>query len=225
MSGTSRARSIYCSDCGSRLLFSRNRGRGGTYDYFMCLGRHRKRNDCKRKAVPVSAVEEGVEDVYRRFQLEAEQTEWIRAGVSAEFARLQAVAETEKRRARRRIQEAETQRQKLLSALYRDAIPEDLLKQEMQRLTTEFGNAKAELAENETSLEELNDQLDRALYVASRCTKLYAAAKPALRRQLNQGFFESCTSTNRAGSLEPKSPSRSPACACLRSPSAVRNRR
>ncbi|MEV6873926.1 recombinase family protein [Amycolatopsis sp. NPDC051128] len=182
--------SIYCSDCGSRLLFSRNRGRGGTYDYFMCLGRHRKRNDCKRKAVPVSAVEEGVEDVYLRFQLKAEQTEWIRTGVSAEFARLQAVADTEKRRARRRIQEAETQRQKLLTALYNDAIPEDLLKQEMQRLTVELGNAEAQLKENETSLEELDEQLDRALYVASHSTKLYAAAKPAVRRQLNQGFFE-----------------------------------
>ncbi|MFK0249750.1 recombinase family protein [Amycolatopsis azurea] len=182
--------SVWCGGCGSRLIFSRNRGRGGTYDYFMCIGRHRKRTDCKRKAVPVRAVEDAVEDVYRRFQLRADHTEQIRAGVSAEFRRLQAVADVEQQRARRRIQEAEQQRQKLLTAFYEDAIPEDLLKQEMQRLTQELGQAQAQLAEQEASLEELDEQLNRALYVASHCTGLYGEASPAIRRQFNQGFFD-----------------------------------
>lgn len=41
--------SVFCGECGSRLLFTRANGHGGTYDYFVCLGRHQKRTDCRAK--------------------------------------------------------------------------------------------------------------------------------------------------------------------------------
>ncbi len=30
---------VFCGECHSRLVFSRNRGNGGSYDYFKCMGR------------------------------------------------------------------------------------------------------------------------------------------------------------------------------------------
>ncbi len=61
--------SIWRGNCGSRLIFSRNKGRGGTYEYFVCIGRHHKRNDCKRRSIAVSSVEAGVEAFYRHFEV------------------------------------------------------------------------------------------------------------------------------------------------------------
>lgn len=38
--------SLFCARCGSRLSFTRTRGHGGEYDYFYCLGRHERREEC-----------------------------------------------------------------------------------------------------------------------------------------------------------------------------------
>ena len=183
--------SIWCGDCGSRLIFSRNRGKTGIYyDYFVCIGRHRKRNNCTRKAVLVSRVEAGVEDLYRHLEVPADQIEDIRSSVGDEFARLKAVAETDMARSRRRLQQANDQRQKLLAAHYEGAVPKDMLKTEMQRLTVEVGSAERELAVSSASLVELENQLGRALTIAGHCAEAYQQAPPAIRRQLNQGFFQ-----------------------------------
>jgi site-specific DNA recombinase len=183
--------SIWCGNCGSRLIFSRNKGKTGIYyDYFVCIGRHRKRNNCTRKAVLVSRVEAGIEDLYRRFEVPTDQIEDIRSSVGDELARLQAVAETEMARSRRRLIQAKDQRQKLLTAHYEGAIPKDMLKDEMQRLTAEVGSAERELTAASASVTDLENQLTRALTIAGHCSNAYQEAAPAIRRQLNQGFFE-----------------------------------
>lgn len=141
--------SIYC---GLRLIFSRNQGKTGKYyDYFICIGRHRRRTNCARKAVLVSRVE----DYYRSFAVPAEQIEEIRAGVEEEFARLQAVAGTDLARSRRRLQQVQDQRQKLLDARYRGAIPVDILRNEMSRLTSELASAETELSTANATLTDL----------------------------------------------------------------------
>jgi hypothetical protein len=182
--------SIWCGNCGSRLIFSRNKGRGGTYDYFVCIGRHRKRNDCSRKAILVSRVETGIEAFYHTFEVPPERVEEIKATVTEEFARLQAVAETDMARARRRLQQVKDQRQKLLDAHYAGAIPADMLKVEMQRQTAELAASERELTTASTNLTDLETQLGRALAAAGHCAEAYQEAPAAVRRQLNQGFFE-----------------------------------
>jgi len=42
--------SIWCGECGGRLVYSRNRGKGGVYEYFVCLNRHAKRRACQRRS-------------------------------------------------------------------------------------------------------------------------------------------------------------------------------
>ncbi len=183
--------SIWCGNCGSRLIFSRNRGKmGKQYDYFACIGRHRKRNNCTRSVLTVDSVVAGVEDFYRRFEVPPEQVSEIRAAVGEEFARVQAVAETDIARSRRRLGQVKDQRQKLLDAHYQGAIPADMLKTEMQRLTAELASAETELTAVSANLTDLQDQLGRALTAAGHCAEAYEQAPPAVRRQLNQGFFE-----------------------------------
>ncbi len=183
--------SIWCGNCGSRLIFSRNRGKmGKQYDYFVCIGRHRKRNNCIRKAILVSRVAAGVEDFYRTFEVPPERVEEIKVSVADEFARLQAVAETDMARSRRRLHDVKDQRQKLLEAHYAGAVPADILKTEMHRLTAELASAESELTTASANLSDLEMQLKRALAAAGHCADAYQQAPAAIRRQLNQGFFE-----------------------------------
>ncbi|MBU6495351.1 MAG: recombinase family protein [Acidobacteria bacterium] len=61
---------IYCDDCGSRLMVTHAKNRTGViYPYFICAGRHSKRTSCTRQAMGVVDIEQKVEDYYRRVQI------------------------------------------------------------------------------------------------------------------------------------------------------------
>jgi hypothetical protein len=181
--------SIWCGNCGGRLVFSRNKGRGGTYDYFFCMGRKLKRNACMRSAVQVEAVEAGVIDYYASFQLGRKRAAAIKAAVQVELVESRQQAARDADRAKRRLAKANNQRRKLLTAHYAEAVPLDLLKVEMTRLMREMAAAESELRAAQASVTELETQLERALTVAEDAGAYYRKAPPAVRRLMNQGFF------------------------------------
>ena len=62
--------SLYCGDCGSRVLVSNARSsKNVIYPYFLCAGRHAKRTNCERKSMFVPDIEAAVEDYYRHVQI------------------------------------------------------------------------------------------------------------------------------------------------------------
>jgi site-specific DNA recombinase len=84
---------IYCSACGGRLIFSRNRGKSGeAYDYFMCVKKKTKSNNCVRRAIRAERVEDAVSRFYGTFHIAPQHAEQIRAAVHEELAAQQAVA-------------------------------------------------------------------------------------------------------------------------------------
>lgn len=91
--------------------------------------------------------------------------------------------------AARSKQRVEYERKKLLEAHYAGAIPLDMMKSEMDRLTRELNQAEQTEAAAKLSLTDLDIQLERALDIATHCARLYDVAKPPTRRMMNQGFF------------------------------------
>lgn len=59
----------------------------------------------------------------------------------------------------------------------------------MDRTTCEIEAAAKQIHDAAQSLEELDEQLERALTVAAACPDGYAEAAPSERRLLNQGLF------------------------------------
>lgn len=182
---------IFCGECGARLIYSRNRGHGGEYEYYTCLSRRTGRRPCTRKPVRLERIEDGVAWFYAAFQVGPERAERIRVGVRDELAvdREQAARETE--RARLRIIRLQDQRKKLLAAHYAGAVPVDMLKEEMDRFTGEMADAETAAQAASRSVTDLEGTLDKALTIASNCAREYLAtdAKPAIRRMFNQGLF------------------------------------
>jgi site-specific DNA recombinase len=181
---------IYCSSCGARLVFSQNTGRGGTYQYFMCLKRKTKRNNCTRPAVWLERIEDGIAALYATLQLQPALAEQVRAAVRAELAGQQREAERDLRHALKRKQQAQDERTKLLHAHYADAIPQDLLASEMKRLTRALAEADVEITAAKTANHDLDTTLAEALQAAGRCQVAYLTAPNPIRRQINQGFFK-----------------------------------
>jgi site-specific DNA recombinase len=182
--------SIFCGGCSGRLIFSRNTGRNGhTVDYFFCLGRRPGRGGCTRKYVQVRSIEAGVEDYYRTFEVPDSRISQIQEAVRDELVADYQQAEVFAARAKKNVQAARDEREKLLQAHYAGAVPLDLLKREMDRLVRAISSAEEELTAATTSVTNIEAQLKRALLLAGNCARGYLEAKPAVRRLMNQGFF------------------------------------
>jgi DNA invertase Pin-like site-specific DNA recombinase len=182
--------SIYCGQCGSRLIVCHAKGRGGTYPYFICIGRQQKRTDCKLRALRIEQVEDAIARHYATVQLKAEELVAVRAFLEEELSGLRLDAEHERRVQDRRLVGLFAERKKLLDAHYADAVPLDLLKSEQERLTREIESAEGRLAEVEGDFKKAESNLQRALTRVGDCMTAYREASGPLRRQFNLAFFK-----------------------------------
>jgi DNA invertase Pin-like site-specific DNA recombinase len=182
--------SVFCGQCGSRLIVCHAKGRGGTYPYFICSGRQAKRTDCKLRALHIELVEDAIAAHYATVQLCEKELVDVRAFLEEELSKLRLDSERERKAQERRLNNLEGERKKLLEAHYADAIPLDLLKTEQVRLTCEIANAENRLAEVESDFKKAESNLQRALTRVGDCMAAYREAAGPLRRQFNLAFFK-----------------------------------
>jgi hypothetical protein len=88
------------------------------------------------------------------------------------------------------LQQLGQERAALMHAHYAGAVPLDLLKSEMDRLTRAMAAAERQVETSGKHLAEVEDVLEQALAVAAQCNLQYRRAPEFVRRQMNQGFFE-----------------------------------
>ena len=125
----------------------------------------------------------------RRAQLTPTATADIRLGVRADMAAEIADAHQNAERAQRRLATLQDERARLLQAHYANAVPLDLLKTEMARLTRAMTDAEREIKTANADLASSEQTLEDALTVAGSCHRHYEAAPDFVKRQINQGFF------------------------------------
>jgi DNA invertase Pin-like site-specific DNA recombinase len=182
--------SIYCGQCGSRLIVCHAKGRGGTYPYFICIGRQQKRTSCKQRAIRIEQAEAAVATHYATIQLPEAEVARLRAFLGEELAKLRADAEHERTTQERRLRKLVAERKKLLDAHYADAVPLDLLKSEQERIASEVAATEGRLAEIAADFRKAEANLERALTRAGDCEAAYREASNRLRRQFNLAFFK-----------------------------------
>jgi len=107
--------SVYCDRCQARLCITRAKGRGGTYMYFFCSGRHRGGN-CLHPYVLIDQVEKAIERYYATVQLTAEEAETVRAKYLVRIEEQAKKGQRHAGQARKRLAKLEVERLKLLQA-------------------------------------------------------------------------------------------------------------
>jgi DNA invertase Pin-like site-specific DNA recombinase len=182
--------SIYCGQCGSRLIVCHAKGRSRTYPYFVCIGRQQKRTACTQRAIRIELAEAAVVDHYKTVQLTDQELASLRVFLGEELAKLRRDVDRERATQTRRLGKLNGERQKLLNAHYADAIPLDLLKSEQDRLGREVANAEGRLAAVEADFKTAEANLDKALTRAGDCHVAYENASDQMRRQFNVAFFK-----------------------------------
>ena len=183
--------SVYCGQCGSRLIVTKARSRRGViYPYFICAGRHSKRTNCEQKSMFIPDVERAVEDYYRRVQIPEHVITALRELITAEFDRLSATSKQERQAYQRERDDLLDERTKLLQAHYAGAVPLDLLKTEQDRISKRLVFLEAQIEAGATEYEHAQAHLDDCLALAKDCHAIYTSIDDSLRRIANQAFFD-----------------------------------
>jgi site-specific DNA recombinase len=182
--------SVFCGQCGSRLIVSHVANRHGTrYEYFLCLGRQQRRTECRQRALPIDQVEDLVEAHYQTVRLEPALADELKRQLRAEFERSHEELRAERARQQQRHGQLLAERQKLLQAFYAGALPVDLLKAEQARISTELATAEQYFQDADARLQRVLATLDDALALVEDCYRAYTVADAKVRRQFNQVFF------------------------------------
>jgi site-specific DNA recombinase len=186
--------SVFCSECGKRLVYGLTRGRNGKkYPYFFCAGRING-TDCPQRAnIAPKLIEAAIQRYYteRPVQLTAEDIKrrtgaiLALAGVSQE-----AVAQVREAKAEL-IQNLETRQDALVDMRFDErSISPALFKRKQEQLQAEMDAAHESLAQSEQQLTIDVGHLKLALELAENVGQVYAAADEPTKRRLNQAFFK-----------------------------------
>ena len=183
---------VFCGNCGSRLMVQHNRsgGNGEIYEYYSCTGRHAKRTSCKFRAIQIQHLEKLIEEIYSRISVDPALRRQLESLLRVAFKEIRRDEVEEREGLEMEKLKLQRKQDKLLEAHYNDAIPLDVLGREQKKLNTEMNRINRDLAARQTEASELDRLISIALEVCENMVDKYRQAPPLIRRLLNQLVFE-----------------------------------
>ena len=179
---------IFCRRCGSRMVFSRNRGHGGIYDYFFCMGRRR---GCTQPHVEVARVEDAILRYYKdRVSLGSTVIDQLRTSTKEHIEQERSEVERQARRQQKQLVKLEHARKRLLDAYLAGALELTDFRDQQDGIVGEIAAAKRAIEIKEIRWKDVETTFDQVLYLAHHCGEAYELAPPCTRRLLNQALFE-----------------------------------
>jgi SOS regulatory protein LexA len=180
---------VYCGQCGGRLIYTKATGRGGgTYEYLVCS--RRLAGICAQPYHRLEAVEEAVAREYATIRLSGQQRERIRAAVRERVSSIEAAAEPELEELAQKLNELASQEKKLLQAHYDDNISPELFAAEQRRIRADRVAAEVRTSQLEADHSQILACMETALDLTDRIEFAYRQADPVTRRLFNQAIFE-----------------------------------
>ncbi len=182
---------LYCKSCGSRMLVSNAKSHtGARYLYFVCAGRHSKRENCRQRAVLIEEVEHCVERIYENYSLAPDIRLLLEAAGTEEIEKSRKEFTVEQTGLLREKEKLERRQKKLLEAHYNDAIPLDLLRSEQAQLNKALLSVEHRIKAHNTQHDSILSSLKKALDLIENCGELYIQADDYLKRIINQAIFK-----------------------------------
>lgn len=187
---------LYCGDCGSRIGYGHAKGRGGTYSYFFCLGRHRGRTSCRLPYLGIEQVEAAVRKLWAsRVSFSADVIADIRQHAHTLLHEQQVGARGVAESQTKRLANLKRQKEKLLEAFLAEALPVDDLRAKQDEIAREIADATSLLEASTADQRDLENRLDAVLDLMTDSAQLFDAVSGSNKRVLLQAVFERITVT------------------------------
>ncbi|WP_166654998.1 recombinase family protein [Mycobacterium sp. BK086] len=185
------AGSLYCARCGAKLIYAISTGKLGTrYAYWLCGGRHNRKNGCGRSYIAASRIEDAVIELWHRTQLPLNTIEQIRAGLSDDLLTFTSHANNELRNLRQRIRDIKRERLKWAELAMDGTVPRDIARDKQQVLASTLGQLEHQQGSLQATSVDQNAAYDAVLDILGKCAEAYERVPDALRRDFNQACFE-----------------------------------
>ncbi len=184
---------VYCAECGGRLLYGKYRGKGGgSYEYFSCINRsgRGKGGNCTTRHLPVKAVERAVEHYYRTVRLSKRVQEQVRSDGREDAGERAAVIARDIERHERKLKSLADNQARLVQLSYQGLVSNEVLAREQERLAAEQQQADHLLRLAKLNAEDVEASLRDALAKTTTPHATYVASDSLERRLLNQTFFK-----------------------------------
>jgi hypothetical protein len=183
---------LYCAECKaegrtSRLVYSQNKGHGGTYEYYVCTAK--QRGLC---SMPSARLDELEDEVARQIAAERFDAKEI-ADVSQEVRRaliaLQSADQEEKDALRKQLNKLEAQEERLIELAADGTLPVQKLRQRLEYVTLQKGAISEKVTR---TVERIQDGADKAFAFVDLLedpANLYRQVPDNIRRELLAAFF------------------------------------
>ena len=182
---------VYCGECGSRLIIQVSKSKTGTYyPYFNCIGRQSGRTRCKQKVVLIYQVEDQIVEYYKRIQFTKEFCQQIREQMNKDVAKQKKQSAKEREDFRNERDRLKARQKKLLELYYDGGISKDLMREEQETMGKQLADIETRLAVADEEYEAVVKHLTEAIELIGNCYKAYKSAPDSIKRTFNQVFFE-----------------------------------
>jgi hypothetical protein len=126
-----------------RLGFGRHRGKcGGQYEYFSCLSRVQREEQCAAPYFPVDRTERAIVRRYKRGTYKDDEQDMVREALRSYVQSKAAIARRKSARHTRRLHDLTGEQQKLVQLYYKGGVSEEVLKVEQERIESERAKAQ-----------------------------------------------------------------------------------
>ena len=185
---------VFCGECHevgrtSRLIYSQNTGRGGTYEYYICTAK--LKGECTMPGIRVEELEVAVAQEVAAERIGSEVVDQIGKGIDATIADLQATERESRRALRTQLAKLAEQEVRLVDAIAEGDLPVPQLRERVQQIMLQKGAIEERLARTEDSLRFGAERAQAALELVRDPGALYDALPENSRRELLQSLFTS----------------------------------
>ncbi|MBJ7519118.1 MAG: recombinase zinc beta ribbon domain-containing protein [Solirubrobacteraceae bacterium] len=182
------AGSLFCGECGGRLLYSRNRsGNGAVHEYFVCI--NKQWGECRQPYHRLDHLEAKIDRHYATIQLAAADRDMIRRTVTSKLEEISGANSDEVTSAEQTLRGLKQQEAKLFDAFLNDSISSDLHDEHQQRIRRERVAAETITKRLSADFDTARSNLELALTLTGNVQHAYRQAGETLRSLLNRSIF------------------------------------
>jgi hypothetical protein len=184
---------LFCRRCRargqtSRMIYTEAIGQGGTYQYYVC--RQRKEGTCDLPYLPVYRIEEALEIHYTSLNLPNTFLADIHDRIDQALADEQGGVRDIHAKVTRQLKELEVKEERLVDLAADGMLPQHKIRMKLHEIHTQKRKAQDSMANISAELTVGGAVLKKALKLIEDPAGLYCSATDAVRRLMNQSFFE-----------------------------------
>ena len=184
--------SLICGHCYSKITYAvSSNQRGVKYPYFFCIGRHEKRTECDFPYIAPELIEKEINKHYAKHNpLHKKDMPELKRQLLIDLEVYAKQGHKESVKLDKRIKRLQAERYRWADKAMAGTIPDDIAREKQTSLTKQLNQAQSEMGKYRIKIKKIRPTFERVCDLAMNLGKVYLKGGGAIRRIINQTFYE-----------------------------------